>query len=147
MTSIATQMQAWAARTSRAPTDTRRLWIAYAPTPASRTPGNPPSHSPANGGEGLSEAEGVARGDEEDEPRRAGETDDHREDGDRRGRDGEHRPEPPHPEEAEGGHLAPARGGARGRVPIRAAPPVEDLVDRVGLPALHEGRQIGRAHV
>src|SRR4030065_454010 len=87
MTSIATQMHAWAARTSRAPTDTRRLWIASPPPPASRTPGHP------------------------------------------------------HAEEAEGARLAPAGEAARGRVPIRAAPPVEDLVDRVGLPALHEGRQ------
>src|SRR5881409_702152 len=44
-------MQTSACATSAVVTtsEIERVWIAYAPSPDRRTPGNPPTHSPANG--------------------------------------------------------------------------------------------------
>src|SRR6058998_4384681 len=40
---------AWAASAVVTTSEIERVWIAYAPSPERRTPGNPPSHSPAKG--------------------------------------------------------------------------------------------------
>src|SRR3990172_2313078 len=47
--SIPQHTRAWADKARTAVTEMERVWIAYAPRPDSRTPGKPPSHSPARG--------------------------------------------------------------------------------------------------
>src|SRR5437867_12360115 len=43
------QTSAWAHRATIGTRARDRVWIAYAPRPERRTPGKPPSHSPAKG--------------------------------------------------------------------------------------------------
>src|SRR2546430_13780337 len=47
--SIAVHTRAWAESANTTTEERERVWTAYAPRPDRRTPGNPPSHSPASG--------------------------------------------------------------------------------------------------
>src|SRR6266571_3689253 len=99
-----------------------RVWIAYAPSPERRTPGNPPSHSPAKGWYDVERGGAVYAS-----------------------------PRPYPATMSRASHAARSRttqvsdvtaagqGASSGLV--GPAPPVVDLVDRVGFPSLNQRAQ------
>lgn len=145
MTSIAVHTRAWAERAATATQDRVERLDAVCPEAReedAREAAEPFAHEGAVGrggrGEGVGNPERVSDDDQQDEPRRPEDDHIHGEAGDGRTRRPENRPEVALLQEAEVPYLAPTRERPGPAVPVRPAPPVVDLVDRVGDPALHE---------